>query len=344
MPDRMFRLTLVVLTLTALVALALLFAADSPEKNSALAEVNGEVITAADLDRAVGPSLAKLQEQIYALKKEKLETLVQERLLKSEAEKRGVAVEAMLQTEIEGKVEPISDEEVRVFYEANKARLKGEEAGLREPIRSYLRDQKVEARRKVFLAQLRSQGNVVIHLEPPEVYRAELSVEGAPFRGAEAAPVTIVKFEDFHCPYCRRVQATLSELMTRYEGKLKVVHLDFPLDTVHPQARVSHEAARCAGEQGKFWAYHDVLFANPPKSAAEDMLGFAKEVGLDLPKFEECLNSGRTRAAIEADVEEGQRLGLTGTPAFVINGRLISGAQPIERFAEIIDQELARRR
>lgn len=344
MPDRMFRLTLVVLTLTAMVALALLFAADSPEKNAALAEVNGEVITAAELDRALGPSLAKLQEQIYALKKEKLESLIEERLLKSEAEKRGGTVEAMLQAEIEGKVEPVSDDEVKVFYEANKARIKGDEAGLREPIRSYLREQKIEARRNVFLAQLRSQANVVIHLEPPEVYRAEVSVDGAPFRGAEAAPVTIVKFEDFHCPYCRRVQATLSELLTRYDGKLKIVHRDFPLDTVHPQARAAHEAARCAGEQGKFWAYHDILFANGPKSGAEELKAFAKETELDLAKFEECMESGRTRAAIEADVEEGQRLGLTGTPAFMINGRLISGMQPIERFVEIIDQELARRR
>lgn len=344
MPDRMFRLTLVVLTLTALVALALLFAADSPEKNAALAEVNGEVITAAELERALGPSLTKLQEQIYALKKEKLENLIEERLLKAEAEKRGMTVEAILQAEVDGKLEPISDDEVKVFYEANKARIKGDEAGLREPIRAYLREQKVEARRSVFLAQLRSQANVVINLQPPEMFRAEVSVEGAPFRGAEEAPVTIVKFEDFHCPYCRRVQATLGELMTRYEGKIKIVHRDFPLDSVHPKARAAHEAARCAGEQGKFWAYHDLLFASGPKSGPDELKGFAKESGLDLAKFEECLASGRTRAAIAADVAEGNRLGLTGTPAFMINGRLLSGAQPIETFIEVIDQELARLR
>jgi len=344
MPERMFRWTLVLLTLTALVALALLFAADSPDRKQPLAEVNGEVITAAELERAIGPSLAKLQEQIYALKKEKLEGLIQERLLKEEAEKRGVSVEAMLQAEVEGKVEPISDEEVRVFYEANKARIKGDEAGFREPIRAYLREQKVEARRHAFLAELRSQANVVIHLEPPEVYRAEVPVYEAPFRGAETAPVTIVKFEDFHCPYCRRVQGTLSELLVRYGDKVKVVHRDFPLDTVHPQARAAHEAARCAGEQGKFWAYHDTLFANGPTSSPDDLRTFARETGLDAGKFEECLESGRTRAAIEADVAEGNRLGLTGTPSFFINGRLLSGAQPMEKFVEVIDQELARLR
>lgn len=270
--------------------------------------------------------------------------MIEERLLKSEAEKRGVTPEALLVAEIEGKVEPISDEEVKVFYEANKARLRGEESTLREPIRSYLREQKTAARRNAFLAQLRSAGNVVVHLEPPEVYRAEVGVEGAPVRGAEGAPVTIVKFEDFHCPYCRRVQATLRELLLRYDGRVKVVHRDFPLDSVHPQARAAHEAARCAGEQGKFWDYHDILFANGPKSAPEDLKRYAEESALDLAKFEECLESGRTRAGIEADVAEGQRLGLTGTPAFLINGRLLAGAQPIDNFVEVIDQELARRR
>lgn len=344
MPDRMVRLTLVVLTLTALVALALLFAADTPGKNTALAEVNGEVITAAELERAIGPSLAKLQEQIYALKKEKLESLIEERLLQSEAEGRGLSVEALLQAEIEDKVGDISDEEVKVFYEANKGRIKGDEASVREPIRSFLREQKIEARRNAFLAQLRAQANVVIHLEPPEVHRAEVPVEGAPWRGAEGAPVTIVKFEDFHCPYCRRVQDTLSELLVRYDGKVKIVHRDFPLDTVHPRARAAHEAARCAGEQGQFWAYHDILFANGPKSSPEDLRAFAEESGLELAKFEECLESGRTRAGIAADVVEGNRLGLTGTPAFLINGRLLAGAQPIDNFVEVIEQELAHRR
>jgi protein-disulfide isomerase len=341
MPDRIFRLTLVVLTLAALVALALLFASDTPGKNTALAEVNGEVITVAELERAIGPSLAKLQEQIYALKKEKLESLIEERLLKSEAEERGLSVEALLKAEVEDKVGAISDEEVKAFYEANKTRIKGDEASFREPIRSYLREQKIEARRNAYLAQLRAQANVVVHLEPPEVYRAEVAVEGAPWRGTEGAPVTIVKFEDFHCPYCRRIQSTLSELLLRYDGQIKIVHRDFPLDTVHPQARAAHEAARCAGEQGKFWAYHDLLYANGPKSAPEDLKTLAKQGGLDADKFEECLDSGRTLAGIEADVAEGNRLGLTGTPAFIINGRLLSGAQPIENFVEVINQELA---
>lgn len=343
MPDRWLRTTLILLTLAALVALAVLFAAESPDKNKPLAEVNGEVITAAELDKAVGPSLAKLQEQIYKLRKDKLDALVQERLLAAEAAKRSLTVEALLAAEVEAKVEPVTDEEVKVFYEANKSRLKEEEAALRERIRAYLREQKLEARREAFQNSLRTQANIVIHLEPPEVYRVEVAVEGAPARGPATARVTIVKFEDFHCPYCKRVQSTLAQVLTRYGDKVRIVHRDFPLDNAHPDARKAHEAGRCAHAQGKFWDYHDLLYAHSPKTSPEELKAYARDAGLDLPAFEQCLESGAMAAAVEADVEQGNQLGLTGTPSFFINGRLFSGAQPLGNFVEVIEQELARK-
>ncbi|MGZ8436756.1 MAG: DsbA family protein, partial [Candidatus Binatia bacterium] len=107
-------------------------------------------------------------------------------------------------------------------------------------------------------------------------------------------------------------------------------------------ATKAHEAARCANEQGKFWPYHDKLFASPSTSSPELFKGLAQEVGLDAVAFETCLGSGKYQAAIKQDIEEGNRAGVTGTPAFFINGRLISGAQPVEVFARVIDDELAR--
>ena len=154
--------------------------------------------------------------------------------------------------------------------------------------------------------------------------------------------MTIVEFQDFHCPFCKRVQATIGELLARYGDKVKVVHRDFPLDNLHPQARRGHEAARCANEQGKFWAYHDKLYENAPRATPDQLKAYAREVGLDLPAFEQCLASGKHRAAVQKDVEEGQRLGVTGTPSFFINGRQLTGAQPLEAFARAIDEELAR--
>ncbi len=150
----------------------------------------------------------------------------------------------------------------------------------------------------------------------------------------------IVEFQDFHCPFCKRVQGTIGELLTRYGDKVKVVHRHFPIDQLHPHARKGHEAARCADEQGKFWAYHDKIYENAPKASPEHLKAFAHEVGLDDRAFEQCLASGKHRAAVQRDVEEGQRLGVTGTPTFFINGRRLTGAQPLETFAQAIDENV----
>jgi len=152
----------------------------------------------------------------------------------------------------------------------------------------------------------------------------------------------MVKFEDFHCPYCKKAQPTVAQVLSKYEKKIRLVHRDFPIDSIHPAARKAHEAGRCANEQGKFWQYHDLLYANAPKAEAADLKSYAEEIGLDVPAFEKCVASGKFRDVVQKDVDEGNRLGVTGTPTFYINGRLLSGAQPFESFATIIDEEISR--
>ncbi len=183
-----------------------------------------------------------------------------------------------------------------------------------------------------------------MNLKAPPVFRAEVSADGPLFKGPKVAPVTLVKFEDFHCPFCKRAQSTIAELLSRYGKKLKLVHRDFPIDSLHPQARKAHEAARCANDQGKFWDYHDILYDNAPKASLDDLKAYAKQLGLRMTEFESCLTSGKYQAAVQADVDDGQRLGITGTPTFYINGRLLSGAQPLASFASLIDEELAGKR
>lgn len=121
----------------------------------------------------------------------------------------------------------------------------------------------------------------------------------------------------------------------------KLAHKDFPIDKLHPAACAGHVVARCAGEQGKFWPYHDLLYANAPKAAPEDLRNYAKEAGLDMASFEQCLATGRFVAAVANDVADGKRAGVSGTPAFYINGRLVAGAQPLESFVKLIEEELA---
>jgi protein-disulfide isomerase len=316
---------------------ALAVAASEP-----LATVDGQAITSEEIEKAGGASLVKLQEEIYKLRRQKLEVLINERLLAKEAARRHVSSLALLDAEVTSKVGLVTEQDIEAFYQANKARLQGDEATVRQQIRGYLQNQKLEVRRQQFVDSLRSRAKVVVHLKPPPIFRAEVRINGAPSKGPVKAAVTIVKFEDFHCPFCKRAQATLSQLLARYGNKLKLVHRDFPIDSLHPEARKAHEAARCAGDQGKFWQYHDLLYLNAPKAGPDALKAYAKEVGLKLAPFERCLGEGKYKNGVEKDVEDGNRLGLTGTPAFFINGRLLSGAQPLESFASIIDDELSR--
>ena len=315
---------------------ALVSAAEPP-----LAEVNGEAITADEVDKAIKPQVSKLEEQIYNLKRQRVESLVRDRLLAQEAKRRGITVQQLLDREVTSKVGLVTEEEIEKFYQANKGRFQGDEAEARDKIRSGLQGQKISAKRDEFVSALRAKGKVVVHLQAPPVTRLDVAVDGAPSRGSAKAPVTIVEFSDFLCPFCKRVQPTLTELEKRYGDKVRFVFKDYPIEQLHPGATRAAEAARCATEQGKFWPYHDVLFQKGPKTPQE-LKASATEAGLDATKLEACLTSGKHGAAVKKDMEEGSRLGVSGTPAFFINGRMLSGAQPTEAFAQIIDDELAR--
>lgn len=260
-----------------------------------VAEVDGQVITSDEVEQGLGPQLRKLEEQAHVPERQKLDTLIAERLLAREAGRRGVSVQALLDAEVTSKVGPVTEQEIDAFYEAK---------------------------------------------EPP---RPIVSVEGAPSRGPAGAAVTIVEFSD-HCPFCRAVEPTIREVLARYPDKGRLVYRDFPLDNLHPGARRAAEAARCATDQGKFWPYHDLIYSKEPDGTAEEIERFARQVGLDVDAFEACLASGKHRARVQKDLEEGMRLGVEGTPAFFVNGRLLSGAQPLEAFTRIIDEELARPR
>jgi protein-disulfide isomerase len=306
-----------------------------------IAEVDGAVITQTDLTRSAGRALSSAREQLYRLERQKLEEYIGAALLTREAKNRNVSVSTLLDQEVTSKVAMITDEDIQSFYDSNKNRLGVEVAKVREQIREYLKNQKVEARKNEFITELRSKAKVTTFLKPPEVYRVEPVVTGAPMRGAEKALVTIVKFEDFQCPFCKTVQPRFSELLKKYDGKLRVFHKDLPLEEIHSQARQAAEAARCAGDQGKFWEYHDKLYERSPKASADDLKTYARELGLDVNGFEQCIASGKFKATVQKDLVEGSQLGLTGTPAFFINGRELIGAQPMEAFTAMIDEELA---
>jgi protein-disulfide isomerase len=307
-----------------------------------LAEIAGVVVTRVDIDKSGGKQLRALRQQLYQLERQKLDEHIGAMLVTDEARKRGVSVATLLEQEVDGKVQAPSEEEIRGLYEKNKARIPVEFEKVRDQIRNYLQEQKITERKSEYFKTLRINGKVTTYLKPPELVRMDLSVNGAPSKGSEKAEVTIVKFEDFQCPYCKEVQANYQEVLKRYDGKVRLVHKDLPLDQIHPQARQAAEAARCAEDEGKFWEYHDKLYASSPNAAPEDLKSYAKDLGLKQDSFDKCLTSGKYKETIQKDVNEGASLGLTGTPTFFINGREMSGAQSVQAISEIIDEELSR--
>ena len=311
------------------------------EGSKKLAEVDGVVITQAEIDRTGGKQLQQLRQQLYEIERQKLDEYIGATLLTQEAKERGVSASTLLEQEVNNKITPVTEAEIQAFYDQHKERLKVDFEKVRDQIGDYLREQKIAARKNEYLKTLRTDAKIRTYLKAPPIQRAEVLVNGAPSKGSDKAPVTIVKFEDFECPYCKRVQPSLTAVLKQYDGKVRLVHKDLPLEAIHPKAQLAAEAARCAGEQGKFWQYHDALYENAPKFTPPELKSYAKTIGLTATSFEQCLDGRKYKAAVQKDLAEGAKLGLTGTPSFFINGREISGALPVESFAAIIDEELA---
>jgi protein-disulfide isomerase len=309
-------------------------AADS---TTPVAKIGNQVITEGELHSEVANDLRTIDTQIYNIKKQGLDRLIDQRLMEAEAKAQGMTVDELTRKEVNEKTKPVTDEDAKKFYDENKARIPGEYTALKDRIKKFLDQRAQENAREAFVKGLREKAKVVVLLSPP---RIKVAIGNAPVRGKADAPVTMIEFSDYQCPFCRRAEQTVDLIREQYKDRLKIVFKDFPLP-FHPRAMPSAIAARCAGEQGKYWEYHDKLFAESGLEQA-DFDRYAKDLGLDTNRFTECLKSERPREAVQADVEQGKSVGVSGTPAFFINGRLLSGAQPPEAFREIINEELAR--
>ena len=176
--------------------------------------------------------------------------------------------------------------------------------------------------------------------DPEKVY--SINIDGAPDKGDPSAPITIVEMSDFECPFCARVQPTLAKLRDVYKGNVRMVWKHLPLEDLHPNAVSAATASEAANKQGKFWEYHDKLFANQRKFSPEQLRQYASEVGLNMSQFDADMADPATKKRITDDAAEANALGVNGTPGFFINGRFLNGAQPFEAFSAAINAELKR--
>jgi protein-disulfide isomerase len=305
-----------------------------------VATYGDKVIRQAEVDAKASDELSKLQEQIYELRVETAERIALEALVADAAKKDGKSEEEWLNARLERGLPAPSEADMRRLFEQVKGRLP--EGVAFEDVKPQLaqavgREAKSKRAQEVF-EELKKEAKFTVALEAPPHVRKNVEAIG-PSRGSSQAAITIIEFADFQCPYCSRAAATLDKVLAAYEGKVRLVFRHFPL-SFHEKAPKAAEAGACADEQGKFWALHDALFesqALEPEALKEQ----AMRLGLDAAKFDSCLDSGRTAALVKRDQAAGQKAGVTGTPAFFINGRMLSGAQPEDEFKKVIDEELA---
>jgi protein-disulfide isomerase len=303
-----------------------------------VATVGDRAISQSEVEEHIRAKLIELDNERYEAMREGLDEIVAEELLKQEAKARGMTPEALEKQEIEAKVTAPTDAEIQKLYDDNKAQLGGQTLEQLKPrIVEYLKNQKEEERRTAYLGELKKKYKTTVALKPPVV---NVETAGRPERGAANAPVTIVMFSDYECPFCKRGETVIEQVMKAYPDKVRLVFRDYPLP-MHPNARPAAEAAACANAQGKYWPYHDKLFANQTALDEAKLKAYAQEVGLDTAKFDDCLTKKPFKTAIDRDIADGAKVGVNGTPAFFINGRMLSGAQPFDKFKEVIDEELA---
>jgi len=311
-----------------------------------VAEVDGQPVTYGDLqnDHEVGAKLrqaeVKALTDLYDQRRGLLDEMISRRLLEEEAKAKGKTVEQWYQTEYVTSVPEPSDAEAKAFYEEHKAQVPQGQTfdDLKDRIKQAVRQQKLREGMGKVLDDLKSRHHVQVSLQAPDLPRIDVEAKG-PSRGPTNAPVTIVEFSDFQCPYCGREYPVIERLMKEYDGKLRLVFRHYPLD-FHPFAQKAAEAGACAQDQGKFWELHDKMFTNQGKLAVADLKGYAKSLGMDAPKFDKCLDSGEKKALVDDDLKAGSAAGVNGTPAFFINGIFVNGAQPYEHMKQAVDREL----
>jgi predicted DsbA family dithiol-disulfide isomerase len=317
-------------------------AAPAPDTEPVWLEVAGRSYTSRDVDAWIRDECferevtSKPPHEQYEARADAIEHMADDLALKAAAARRGVSPEELLESEVAARG-PVTAGEIAAFYEANRDRMGDVPLeDVAEDIARYLERQRPREVR----AALREDARVRVLLEPPRILLDPVG----PSRGPADAPVTVIEFGDYQCPFCRRAEPTVRALMERYPRDLRYVYRQLPLDSIHPGSRLAAQGAVCADSAGRFWEFHEELFANPKALARADLVRYARAVGLEPHSFEACLDHPGTRARVDQDVDAARAAGIRGTPTFVVNGILLSGVQPLDRFVRLIEQELERSR
>jgi protein-disulfide isomerase len=311
-------------------------AAENPSQ--VVGSYNGQNITLKEVDDFLGEQIKQHDKKKLNMRQQGIEQVVIQKLVEAEAKKVNMTAEAWVKANIEDKAPMPPDAEISKVYEENKAQMPpGTTLEQVKPriVQMLQQQTKQELAMKLF-GELKEKAQFKMLLREPKV---QVEAVG-PSRGPNDAKVTIVEFSDFQCPFCSKAESTVDQVMATYAGKVKLVFRQYPLP-MHPEAPKAAEASLCANEQSKFWEMHKQMFANQSNLKVDELKGYAKTLGLDSAKFDACLDSSKFKGQVDADMAAGQKIGVNGTPAFFVNGTVLSGAVPFEEFDRVIKEELA---
>lgn len=299
-----------------------------------VAEIGAVKLTMSDLEQQESARLLQARYDFYQAESKALEDLIDNTLIAQKAKSEHLTVEQLLQREVTSQVKDPTEDQIRVYYEGIETDQSYD--AMRGKILEKIRTLRTSKAAAAYIKVLREQSNVYVTLTPPSTV---VDLGNADVLGSKDAPVLLVEFADYECPYCQKVAPAIKKLQDELGSKLAVVYKDFPLP-MHAHAEKAAEAARCAGKQGQFWAFHDQLFSSKELDI-DQLKAHAHGLKLDAAAFDKCLDAGETAAAVQKDREQGLRLGLTGTPSFFVNGHFLSGALDHAALRKIVDQQLA---
>ncbi len=302
--------------------------ATAADREKTLAVVNGSKVTSGDLEDMVRSVLYDYRHKIYEIELDALDTRIDDILIDQEAHRRSTTAEALVAAEIAPKAKKVDAFDASKFYNDNKDQFGGRPFNeVREDLLKFLTARELLVAKHDFAEGLRKTATLKVSLVEPAPPTYTIETSGRPTLGSATAPVTVIVFSDFQCPKCAALHATLDGIAKEYAGRIRVVARNYPLEQ-HEWAHKAAEAAEAAAEQGKYWEYAHLLFANQKELSLDKLKQLATQAGLDRAKFDAALDSGKFGPLVDRDLDEGSRVGVQGTPAVYVNGRPVGDDSP----------------
>jgi len=289
----------------------------SANHGSALFSYRGETFSEPDLDLTTRQAIYELAEKFYNDRQLLLDNALWQLYLAQQAKSQQKSEDDVARELLRPQMP--TEEQMKAFYEANKAQIPAPYEQVQGQLAQYLVQQQMLASQRKIIDGLKQNDDFKLLAQPPQPPVAIIDTEGYPSKGDKLAPVEIVEFADYQCPHCKTASGVMAKLEERYGDKLRVIYMDFPINPSGISQRVA-EGAVCADQQGKFWPYHSGAFAEQSSLSTQSPASLAKAQGLDMPRFNECLEGDAAKQKVARAKAEARRLGLDSTPTFFING------------------------